>query len=127
MRFLNRRISLLGVLCLVFLWQTAMGEDPATANRDAVKKCVLNLASRAQRYYYTPLSEGGGQGSFATCTLGVLISYPLNAYGSFYLTSPSATSVTFVGTGIEIGNDGSTPVQAIVVVYADSITVTVTN
>ena len=115
------------VLCLVFLSQVVLADDPVTANREAVMTCVRNIAARAQRYYHTPISEGGGSGSFATTTLSALISRPLNEYGSFVLSSPSATSVTLTGVGIETGYDGATPLAVYAIVYSDSVTIIVTN
>ena len=115
------------VLFLAFLSQVVLADDPVTANREAVKTCLRNMAVRAQRYYHTPISKGGGSGSFASVTLGALISWPVNAYGSFVLTSPSASSLTLTGVGIETGNDGATPVAVTAIVYSDSVTITVLN
>jgi hypothetical protein len=84
------------------------------------------MAARAQGIF-TPISEGGGAGSFAITTLALLVSRPQNAYGSFVVSGPSATQVTLTGTGIEIGNDGSTPVAVTAIVYSDSVTVTPLN
>jgi hypothetical protein len=104
-----------------------MAGDPAAANRDALGKCLVSLANRAQEYYRTPWRLGGGGGSFAALTLSRLTCEPYNSVGSFALTSPTATSVTLTGTGVETGNDGATPVEIEVIVYADSMTVTVNN
>ena len=115
------------VLCLVFLSQVVLADDPVTANREAVMTCLRNMAVRAQRYYHTPISEGGGEGSFATATISTLTGRPDNAYGSFSLSSPTATSLTLTGTGIETGADGATPVAVTVIVYSDSINIVINN
>jgi hypothetical protein len=88
---------------------------------------LVNLAARAQQHYRRPTALGGGQGSFATCTLAQLTTKPSNANGSYVLTGPSATQVTLTGTGVENGNDGTTPVVVTMIVYADSMNTTVLN
>lgn len=121
------RSMLVAVMSVALLSQTVVADDPAVANREAIVICLRNMAARAQRFYHTSLSEGGGSGSFAVLTWINLISHPLNAYGSFSLVAPSAANVTLVGTGVETGNDGATPVQAVAVVYSDSVIVMVYN
>jgi hypothetical protein len=105
----------------------AFSGNPSEANRDAIKKALIGLADRAQEYYRKPRRLGGGEGSFALITLSTLTGTRTQAYGSFSLSSPSASSVTLDGTGVETGNDESTPVQVVVVVFADSMSITVTN
>ena len=121
------RCLLVTVVSVVFLSQMVVADDPASANREAVKTCLRNMAARAQRYYHTSLSKGGGSGSFAYTTLVSLTHRPVSAYGSFVLSSPGTTSVTLTGTGVETGNDGATPVAVTVIVYSDSVTITVLN
>ena len=126
MMILLRRYRIL-LAVLLFGYRIAVSGDLAAANRDAVHKCLKNLADRAQEYCGKPWKLGGGQGSFATLTLPDLTSRRSLPPGSFVLSSPAASSVTLTGTGVETGHDGSTPVQIVVVVFADSMTVTVTN
>jgi hypothetical protein len=125
MRTLSRKKAV--VLVLLVLYGIAMAGDPAAANRDAVGICLLNLALQAQEYYRKPARLGGGEGDFANLTISRLVVNPYRSVGSFVLTSPTASSVTLTGTGVETGNDESTPVEIEVIVYADSMTVTVTN
>lgn len=117
------------IILAVFLlaYQIAASGDLASANRDAVLRCLRELAQRAQEYERKPWKLGGGQGSFANLTLSDLTSRRSIPHGSFALSSPTASSVTLTGTGVETGNDGATPVEVEVIVYADSMTVTVTN
>jgi hypothetical protein len=119
--------SLILAFMLFHVTGTGLAEDPAMANREAICRVLWNLSLRAQKYYYTRVSENGGQADFSTLTLAQIVNGYANAYGSFTLSAPGATSVTLTGTGIEIGNDGSTPVQVEAVVYADSLTFTVNN
>jgi hypothetical protein len=85
------------------------------------------MVMRAQWYYHTPTGDGGGGRSFASITLGYLTGRPVNAYGSFDHSSPTATLVVLDGTGVETGLDGSSPVAVQVTVYADSLTMVVNN
>ena len=63
------------------------GDDAESANREAVKADLSLLASRAQHYYRMPLDLGGGQGTFDGLTLAALTTRPVNANGSYSLTS----------------------------------------
>jgi len=112
---------------LVLLSGAVLADDPASANREGLKICLHNMAARAQRYYHTNIYDGGGAGSFATVTLSDLISRPLNAYGTFSFVSASATQIVLSGHGTETGYNGSTPVQATMTVYSDSVTIVVDN
>jgi Tfp pilus assembly protein PilE len=123
-------LIILGVIVVgiaVAVGITMFQDNAVSANRDAVTNDLVNLAARAQQYYRRPTALGGGQGDFSACTLAQLTSKPSNANGTYVLSSPGATSVTLTGTGVEIGNDGSTAVEVQMVVYADSMTTTVTN
>lgn len=123
-------LIILGVIVVgiaVAVGITMFQDNAVSANRDAVTNDLVNLAARAQQYYRRPTALGGGQGSFASIALSQLTSKPSNANGSYALSSPTATSVTLTGTGVENGNDGATPVEVEMIVYADSMTTTVTN
>jgi Tfp pilus assembly protein PilE len=123
-------LIILGVIVVgiaVAVGITMFQDNAVSANRDAVTNDLVNLAARAQQYYRRPTALGGGQGSFATCTLAQLTTKPSNANGSYVLSAPSATQVTLTGTGVENGNDGSTPVVVTMIVYADSMNTTVLN
>jgi len=123
-------LIILGVIVVgiaVAVGITMFQDNAVSANRDAVTNDLVNLAARAQQYYRRPTALGGGQGSFASCTLTQLTSKPSNANGTYVLSSPAAASVTLTGTGVELGNDNATPVVVQMIVYADSMTTTVTN
>jgi len=121
--------SFVAVCALALLISTVSGfaDDPVAANREALVKCLVKMAARAQEYYLTPTSEGGGGGSFANMILGYLTTWPVTAEGSFVLYSATATSTVLGGTGFETGFDGSSPTQAVLTVYADSVTLVITN
>jgi hypothetical protein len=124
----GRRVKLI-ILAVVLLVASPrlFAEDPAEVNRNALYRTLINLAHRAQRFYYASVIENGGQGSFSSITLQHITSTPKNAYGSFVLAAPSATSVTLTGRGVEIGHDGITLVEIQAVVYGDSVTIIAVN
>jgi len=123
-------LIILGVIVVgiaVAVGITMFQDNAISANRDAVTNDLVNLAARAQQYYRRPTALGGGQGSFALCTLVQLPSKPTNANGSYALSAPSPTSVTLTGTGVEDGNNGTGPVEVVMVVFSDSMSTTVNN
>lgn len=96
----------------------------SAANRDAVISDMTNLAAMAQQYYRKPDALGGGGNTFTGWTIpGNLAS---TANGD-YTATVAAQSVTLVGTGNELGNDGSAKTKATMVVAPDSITSTTIN
>ena len=123
-------LIILGVIVVgiaVAVGITMFQDNAVSANRDGVTNDLVNLAARAQQYYRRPTALGGGQGSFASCTLLLLTTKPSNANGTYTLSSPTQPSVTLDGLGVENGNDGTTPVKVEMIVYADSMVTTVLN
>jgi len=123
-------LIILGVIVVgiaVAVGITMFQDNAISANRDGVTNDLVNLSARAQQYYRRPTALGGGQGSFAAVDLIDLTTKPSNANGSYALTAPSAASCVLTGTGVENGNDGSTPVEVVMTVYADSIVTVVNN
>ena len=121
--------ALLVSLCWV---EVMRGEDPITANKEALVKDLTNLALRAQDYYHLPLSKGGGQGSFCGLTansagLAKLTSKPANGDGTFAIhTAGDGTTVELWGFGTQKGTDGCLLLVTILI-FADSTYVTFTN
>lgn len=96
----------------------------SSANRDAVISDCTNLASLAQQYYRKPAALGGGGNTFT----GWTIPTPLATTGNgTYTATVAAQSVTLVGTGNNLGNNGTSNVQATMVVGPNSITSTTIN
>ena len=124
---LNRRTISFTAVSVFVCCLTSYAEDPAAANREALGNSLRRFALAAQRYYHTPTSDGGGGGSFATTFLSGLLLRPNNSYGSFYLAAPTSSSIILGGSGREIGFDGSSPVEVEVIVYPDSVSMTITN
>jgi len=98
--------------------------NATNANRDAVISDLNNLGAMAQQYYKKPLSMGGGGNNFDNWTIPTnLVS---TANGS-YVGPGAGQTFDIVGTGNEIGDDGSTPVQATATVTPTQINVVVDN
>lgn len=96
----------------------------SNANRDAVVSDLTNLASNAQQYYRKPTALGGGGNTFTGWTIPTnLVTTPNGSYSA----TVAAQSVTLVGIGNEIGNDGSDSVQVTMVVSPTDVTTTINN
>lgn len=94
------------------------------ANRDAVIADMTNLASLAQQYYRKPQALGGGGNAFT----GWTVPGQLDTTGNgTYAATVQAQQVTIVGTGNEKGNNGTSNVQATMVVGPNQITSTTIN
>ena len=98
--------------------------NATSANRDGVISDLNNLSAMAQQHYKKPTSMGGGGNQFTGWTIPTGLDSTANGT---YAETVGATSVTIVGDGTEIGNDGSTVVQATATVTANSISVAVNN
>jgi len=122
-----KRLCVLAIVVFLILHSAALGDDPVSANREAITKRLIKLAARAQEFYRRPYWEDGGQGSFANLTLSDLTQWPANVDGVFVEISNSTSQVVLLGTGIEIGYDGSTPTQVVIFVFSDSVSVVVSN
>ncbi|PID61680.1 MAG: hypothetical protein CR986_02535 [Ignavibacteriae bacterium] len=101
------------------------------ANRDAVIADLTTLAAMSQQHYRKPVAMGGGGNTFnkggkSGSGFEIPSSLKSNDNGA-YTATPSANSITLVGTGKEIGEDNSTVVKVTMVVAPDSITSTTIN
>lgn len=94
------------------------------ANRDGVISDLTNLASLAQQHYRKPTALAGGGNTFT----GWVIPLSIDTTGNgTYAVTVSAQSVTLVGTGNEKGNNGTSSVEATMIVGPNSITSTTIN
>ena len=94
------------------------------ANRDAIIADCTNLASLAQQFYRKPTALGGGGNTFTGWTVPAALDTTGNGV---YTAVVAAQSVTLTGTGNEKGNNGTTNVQATMIVGPNSITSTTIN
>ncbi|MCZ6775947.1 MAG: hypothetical protein O7D34_05775 [Ignavibacteria bacterium] len=103
-------LIILGVIVVgiaVAVGITMFQDNAISANRDAVTNDLVNLSARAQQYYRRPTALGGGQGTFTGMVLGSLTTKPINANGTYVLTSVAAQQIVLDGTGTEDGDDGN--------------------
>jgi len=100
------------------------GANSTTTNREAVIAGLTNLATVAQQYYMRPTNLGGGGNSFTGFTVPLALT---STADGTYTATTSATSVTLVGVGNQLGNDGSTNVKVTMVVGSNAITSTTIN
>ena len=98
--------------------------NATAANRDGIISDLNNLSAMGQQFYKKPTSMGGGGNSFTGWTIPTGLDSTANGT---YVATPTATNITIVGDGTEIGNDGSGVVQATATVTANTITVAVNN
>jgi len=98
--------------------------NATAANRDGVISDLNNLSAMGQQFYKKPTSMGGGGNSFTGWSIPTGLDSTANGT---YVATPSATSITIVGDGTEIGNDETNPVQATATVTANTISVAVNN
>lgn len=132
-------LIILGVIVVgiaVAVGITMFQDNAVSANRDAVVNDLVNLAARAQQFYRRPTSLGGGQNSFLglnTNGISKLVNVPVgssswgNANGTYNIQSAVDSMVVIIGTGNEIGNDGSQKVRVTMTVRATSTLTTVDN
>jgi len=93
---------------------TMFNTQAQNANRQALVADANNFASQMIAYYKTPTSHGGGGRTFEASmdTLEVWIGFTSggaysNDNGTYALTRTNASTITIVGTGTEVGNDGT--------------------
>ena len=124
-------LIILGVIVVgiaVAVGISMFNDSASSSNRDAVVSDLMNLASRAQQYYRRPSTTGGGGNTFNGLTLAELTAKPTNSNGVYALsTGGSATSVVITGTGVEKGNNATSPISLAVTVFPDSTTLSETN
>ena len=96
----------------------------ANSNRDAVISDLTTLAAMSQQYYRKPTAMGGGGNTFTGWTIPT--SLETTANGS-YSETVTAGSITLVGTGNEIGNNGADSVSVTMMVGPNTITSTTIN
>lgn len=106
---------------------TMFNTQAQNANRQALVADANNFASQMIAYYKTPTSHGGGGRTFEASmdTLEVWIGFASNGTytndnGTYTLTRGSASVITIVGSGTEVGNDGTNNTKVTATVTATS-------
>ncbi|MBC8415839.1 MAG: hypothetical protein ISS80_01070 [Candidatus Cloacimonetes bacterium] len=113
---------------------TMFNAQATNSNRQAIVGDMNNQASSALAFYKTPLTHGGGAGSFISANaVGTWIGYDwdgtiLTTGNGTFTLAVAGDVLTITGTGTEIGSNGSTNVQATMTVTgATSAIVTTVN
>ncbi len=75
------------------------------SNKDAVASDLQNLAAMAHQYYNKPVSMGGGGNSYVNFAMPTGLSSTAN--GTYTNTAGTSSQITFTGTGIQKGANGS--------------------
>lgn len=115
-------VLIVGLAVVVGINQFSTGSS--SSNRDAVVSDLVNLGSMAQSYYRKAGALGGGGNAFTGWTIPT--PYATTGNGTFTVTV-AAQSVTIVGVGNQIGNDGTNSVKVTMIVGPNSITSTTIN
>jgi hypothetical protein len=111
------------------------------ANRDAMTADLTHYASKAQLYFRTSRTYGGGSQDFKGFRLNTFENSTANgdyrvdtsAPGDNTAVSPggeifvSATTIYIIGSGRRTGEDDANPVKCYVTVNANTITTTILN
>ena len=95
-----------------------------SANRDGVASDLTNLGAMAQQYYKKPASMGGGANTFTGWTIPTGLAATANGT---YAPTVAAQSVSIVGTGTELGANGTSNITATATITPTSITVVAGN
>jgi len=116
---------------------TTFRSSAVDANRAQVISDLNNLAAKAQRYYRTPGSMGGGGQDFLNFAISALDTGNANGSYSVITTTPTGTAfapgsvapvatstqtIYIVGCGTEKGDDATNQVKAFVTVTPDLVT-----
>lgn len=117
----------------VFMAVRMFDENAASSNLDRISSFLMELGTRAQKYYRTPIFMGGGGNSFNGITandqgIRMLTNIPVNTDGCYsVLIAGTTVDVTLQGIGIEDGDEDGTKCTATLHVSADSMQLTVVN
>lgn len=104
-----------------------MGESAIDANKRACTQDLLNLAAKAQQWFRTPTSLGGGGRTFAAISadsagLSVITNSPTTENGVLAVkTAGTATTVVLQITGIEDGDADGNPMILSLSVTRDDV------
>lgn len=100
-------LSIIVVGIAIIVSVETFGNNATAANRDNVIADLNNLISISIQHYKKPVTMGGGGNSFNTWNIPAGLDSSLN--GTYFAT-PSDQTLFIIANGIELGNDGSTPI-----------------
>ncbi len=120
-------ISMVIIAIAVATGVTMFRDSAASHNRDQLVADLSQFGVRAQSYYRRPSTLGGGESSFGGLTMAKITSKASNMNGSYTMdpdpVSGTPTFIKLVGIGTETGLNGTSPVKAVLLVYADTMKV----
>ncbi len=121
---------------------TMFSASASDANRQAIIGDLMNYGAKAQRYYRTPESLGGGGQDFNGFFLTASEATNPNGYFNSTASAPSgvaavtaeadsistdATTIYIEASGTEVGNDGTNNTKAYVTVTGSAVSTTILN
>lgn len=95
------------------------------ANRDALIADCTNIAAMSQQYYRKPSVLGGGGNSFTG--FEIPSSIKVTANGEYSIQNLQKQSLSIIGIGNEIGDNGSDPIKIEMKVLPTTIDVNILN
>lgn len=112
----------LGVIIIglsVTVGLTMFTQQMMSINRQSIISDMNIFAGTANAYYKTPANMGGGAATWDIDRMGMWFGYNYDAANNSisngngtYIFSADGDVLTIIGTGTEIGNDGSENVKA---------------
>jgi len=99
-------VVIIGIAVAVGINQ--LGSSALQANKNGLISDCASVISKAQMWYRTPTSLGGGGNAYTGATLAKIGAPSSNSNGTYTLNVPSATTVQCVGKGTEKTSDGDT-------------------
>jgi len=125
----QQQILLLVLAAIVVVLAITIGIDMFAANakstnRDNIVSDLNSLSNLAIQFYKKPGSYGGGNLSFSSWIIPGELDTTSNGMYNVNCTEENAI---ITATGLEIGNDGTAPIQMVAVVTSASIDISVVN
>ena len=109
----------------IFIGISTFNEAAKNANRDGLISDATNIASISQVYYRKSKEENGGGNSFIGFEIPEQLKKTSN--GTFTLEDINVDSISIIGIGKEVGNDGITPVRIRILVKPQLLETNITN
>ena len=99
-------LGLLLVGVAIFVGVSMFQANTVENTRNAMISDLNAFAARAHSYYWKPLTQGGGDKSFANVTLRLIFPLEENDNARYYLESAAADNCTIMGVGKVVASDG---------------------
>jgi hypothetical protein len=93
---------------------TLFHDAAVSANRDALTNDLMDFASRAQKYYFHTVNDGGGGYTFNNITINKLTNNRYNENGSYSIFSVAPQEIILAGRGLYLVGVDSVEVRCTV-------------